>query len=346
MNAVAQAAEAVPETYYTRHEGRGPTVHRSNPKVIHRELATLDVAPGMRVIERGTGSGYSGALLSHLVGPDGHVTSIDIDGYLTRWANLAHHDRDLSNIRCYEDGTQPTGAGLFDRSVAWCTPDHLPAAWVKEVADNGLLVLPLPVAAVPNLTVVAKIRVTNNVPRVEGVFHGGYIEATTAPKTDLDSPGRWIDWDYRTAAPSWISIAWRAKDDWLHTGARTALDLLVKNSYTEQYTGPALDWSSWRTFAASLSSPQLTMARLSPDALALGHTTPTTAAVIQQNGSLVADSPNSPSLAVLRNWLREWTDADRPAPETFTPTLSYREDDAGPCGWDLRLSLSSSSPCA
>lgn len=334
---VAQAAEAVPETYYTHHEGRGPTPHRSNPRVIHRELTTLDVAPGMRVIERGTGSGYSGALLSHLVGPNGHVTSIDIDGYLTRWANLAHHDRGLSNIRCYEDGTQPARAGHYDRSVAWCTPERLPTAWVEEVADNGLIVAPLPITTVPNTTVVAKIRVRNGEPMVEAIFNGGYIEATSAPKTDLDAPGRWVDWDDRTAVPSWISVAWRDEDDWLHTGARNALHLLVKNAHTEQYTGPELNWPSWRTYAASLGSPQLTMAGLSPDVLAIGHTTPMTAAVIQQDGTLVADSPNSRSLAVLRNWLAEWASVGRPAPEQFTPALTYR--DTGLPGWELRLSL-------
>ncbi|UNZ21368.1 protein-L-isoaspartate(D-aspartate) O-methyltransferase [Streptomyces sp. 891-h] len=200
MNAsVAEAAETVPETYYTHHEGCGPTPHRSNAAVFHRELTTLDVALCMRVIERGTGSGYSGALLSHLVGPEGRVTSVDIDGHLTLWANVAHHDRGLSNIRCYEDGAQPTGLALFDRSVAWCTPERLPKTWGREVADNGLIITPLPVALVPNTTVVTKIRVKNDGPTVEAIFNGAYIEATNGPKTDLDAPGRRIDWDNRTA---------------------------------------------------------------------------------------------------------------------------------------------------
>lgn len=338
MNAsVAQAAEAVPESYYTHHEGRGPTPHRSNPAVIHRELTTLGVAPGMRVIEWGTGSGYSGALLSRLVGHDGHVTSIDIDGYLVRWANLAHHDRGLANIRCYEDGTHPAGGSLYDRGVAWCTPELLPQAWVKKVADGGVIVTPLPIATVPNITVVTKIRLHNGVPTVEGIFHGGYIEATTAPKNNFDLPGRWVDWEERTGTPAWISVAWRAEDDWLHTGARTALHLLVKDAYTEQYTGPDLDWHSWRTYAASLGSPQLTMAGLTPDVTAIGHSTPGTAAVIQQDGTLVADSPDSPSLAVLRNWLAEWASVGRPAPSQFTSSLTYR--DAPVPGWDLRLAL-------
>ncbi|MGK4909196.1 hypothetical protein [Streptomyces albus] len=126
---------------------------------------------------------------------------------------------------------------------------------------------------------VAKVRVTGSEPLVEAVFTGGYIEATTSPKDNLDLPGWWVDWENRTPAPSWISIAWRDADDHLHTGARTALSRLLRDAHTELYDG-AVDWPSWRTFAASLADPQLTMTGLTPDLWAIGHSTVTTAAVL------------------------------------------------------------------
>ncbi|MGK5629219.1 hypothetical protein [Streptomyces sp. URMC 123] len=43
--------------------------------------------------------------------------------------------------------------------MAWRTPPLLPEAWVDQVADSGLIVAPLPIATVPNMTVVAKLRV-------------------------------------------------------------------------------------------------------------------------------------------------------------------------------------------
>jgi protein-L-isoaspartate(D-aspartate) O-methyltransferase len=61
---------------------------------------------------------------------------------------------------------------------------------VDQVADGGLIVGPLPIATVPNMTVVAKIRVSGGEPAVEAVFTGGYIEATGSPKENLDMPGR------------------------------------------------------------------------------------------------------------------------------------------------------------
>ncbi|MFI8433773.1 protein-L-isoaspartate O-methyltransferase [Streptomyces sp. NPDC079020] len=335
MSAVALAAETVPERHYTHHEGRGATPHRSNPAVIHRELSTLGVEAGMNVVEFGTGSGYSGALLADLVGPTGQVTSLDIDTYLTRWAGLIHHERGVDHVRCFAaDGTGgfPERAP-YDRMVAWCTPPLLPKAWVDQVVDGGLIVAPLPIAAVPNMAVVAKIRVTGGEPIVEEVFTGGYIEATSSPKTDLDLPGRWVDWENRLPAPSWISIAWRGEDDQLHTRARTALGRLLTDAHTELYHGEEMDLPSWRTLAATRSDHSLTMAVLTPDMWAIGHTT-TTAAVIQQDGTILADAPDSPSLTVLRDWLTQWEEAGRPAPATYTPALNSIGD-----GWDLRLSL-------
>ncbi|WP_030422668.1 protein-L-isoaspartate(D-aspartate) O-methyltransferase [Streptomyces sp. SCSIO 75703] len=340
MNAVALAAESVPEHHYTHHEGRGPTPHRSNPVVIHRELTTLDVRPGHKVAEYGTGSGLSGALLAELVGPTGSVTSLDIDDFLVRWANLIHHDRGVHNVRCHTaDGTAGFAERApYDRMVAWCTPSLLPEVWVDQVVDGGLIVAPLPIAAVPNMTVVAKIRVSGGQPVVEAVFTGGYIEATASPKTDLDLPGRWVDWERRVPAPSWISIAWREQDDPLHTGARTSLGHLLEDAHTEPYDGPEVGWPSWRTFAAALGDPGLTMAGLCPELWAIGHTTATTAAVIQQDGTILADRPDSPSLAILRGWLRRWEAAGRPAPESYTPALVRVAGGEGPAGWDLRLS--------
>ncbi|MGW1837728.1 protein-L-isoaspartate O-methyltransferase family protein [Streptomyces sp. NPDC002067] len=336
---VAQAAETVPERHYTHHEGRGATPHRSNPAVIHRELSTLNVEVGMNVVEFGTGSGYSGALLAELVGPTGQVTSLDIDAYLSRWAGLIHHQRGLDHVRCHTaDGTGGFAARApYDRMVAWCTPPLLPKAWVDQVADGGLIVAPLPIAEVPSMTVVVKIRVDGGTPVVEAVFNGGYIDATLSPKTDLDLPGRWVDWENRVPTPSWISVSWRQEDDALHSGARTALGLLLKDAYTEAYCGSGIDWQSWRTFVAALDDHGLTMAGLSPGLWAIGHTTETTAAVIQQDGTILADRPGSPSLEVLRGWLQKWEAAGRPAPETYTPALIRTGGGEELTGWALRL---------
>jgi protein-L-isoaspartate(D-aspartate) O-methyltransferase len=94
------AFDAVPAPIYTHHERYGETVHRSAPESIRRERAALQARPGDRVPEIGTGSGYSGALLAHLCGPDGRVTSVDISEELIRRATAIHAECGVTGVDC------------------------------------------------------------------------------------------------------------------------------------------------------------------------------------------------------------------------------------------------------
>jgi protein-L-isoaspartate O-methyltransferase len=71
--------------------GWRPSCSASQPSVVAGMLDALDVEPGQRVLEIGTGTGYNAALLAELVGPRGHVLSVDVDGELVSAArrNLA-----------------------------------------------------------------------------------------------------------------------------------------------------------------------------------------------------------------------------------------------------------------
>ena len=62
------------------------TSSSSQPSVMAMMLIQLDPQPGDRVLEVGAGTGYNAALLAHLVGPRGQVTTIDIDPAITQAA--------------------------------------------------------------------------------------------------------------------------------------------------------------------------------------------------------------------------------------------------------------------
>ncbi|MFI1012649.1 protein-L-isoaspartate O-methyltransferase [Streptomyces sp. NPDC020965] len=333
---VVQTAESVPEKHYTHHDGRGPTVHRTNAVFVHRDISYLDVTEGARVLEIGTGSGYSGALLAQLTGPTGSVTSLDINSYLTRWANLIHHQRGLSHIRCHTaDGTTGYPASApYDRIGAWCAPPLLPKAWVDQTADGGRIVSTLPVAAVPDLTVLAVIRVNQGRPEVELITGGNYIDATPSPKADLDLPGRWVDWETRIPEHCWVSIAWRENDDWHRSGARTTLERLINPGHSEDAPAEA-PWKPLQFWAAATADPGQTLARL-PSGWLFGHSTPTSAAALTQNGRIIADAPGSPSLTVVRDWIAGWNAAGQPGRADYSPSLIPTEGPDGE-GWDLRL---------
>ncbi|GAB3494871.1 protein-L-isoaspartate O-methyltransferase family protein [Amycolatopsis cihanbeyliensis] len=59
--------------------GDRPTCSASMPSVVTGMLAELDARPGHAVFEVGTGTGWSSALLAHIVGGQGKVTTVEID---------------------------------------------------------------------------------------------------------------------------------------------------------------------------------------------------------------------------------------------------------------------------
>ncbi|GAA3348776.1 hypothetical protein GCM10020358_68510 [Amorphoplanes nipponensis] len=340
MTSSSDPFNSVPALFYTHNEQRGETLHRSEPASIHRDLRALGVEVGARILEIGTGSGYSGALLAELVGPQGQVVSVDVDEHLVGWANRLHPQRGLTNIRCHRaDGMAGYPAEApYDRIVAWCAPPRLPQAWVDQVIDGGRIVACLPIAPLPSTTLVATVTVEAGRPRVEAVTGGGYAQSTpTAVDDALTVPGRWVDWCDQQPEPSWIAIGWRADDDGQHTGARSALHHLLNPRHTEPYDRQPLDWRSWHTYAATLADPHVSLVALRNQIRGLGHTTATSAAVILTDATVIADSPHSPSLHILRDWLARWEQAARPAADVFTTALLPHYGSDLP-GWGLKAS--------
>ncbi|MEU7906362.1 methyltransferase domain-containing protein [Actinoplanes sp. NPDC049118] len=335
------AFATVPEHYYTHHPEHGETLHRSQPDFIRRELLSLQVRPGDRVLEIGTGSGYSGAILALLCGPQGRVTSVDISEELASRAMAIHDERGVAGVDCrVADGLAGyPPAAPYHRVIAWCSPPRLPRAWVDQVVDGGRIVAALPIAKLPSTTLIATIVIEAGQPRVEAITGGAYAQSTTVPVDDAVSvPGRWVDYCDQQPDPSWISIGWRTNDDEKHTGARTALDLLLNPGHTETYSPMEADWRSWGAFTAALTDPHLSLASLRNRIRGLGHTTATSAAMILTDATILADRPDSPSLNTLRTWLGRWEQAGRPAADSFTTTLVPHHGPGQP-GWDLRAHL-------
>ena len=119
------------------------TSSASQPGVVATMLDRLDLEPHHRVLEIGTGSGYNAALLCARVN-DHQVTSIDIDPELvdSARANLAqagfHPTLHAGDGAIALDRDQP-----YDRIIATCAVDRIPAAWIAQLAPDGRLVVPL-----------------------------------------------------------------------------------------------------------------------------------------------------------------------------------------------------------
>jgi protein-L-isoaspartate(D-aspartate) O-methyltransferase len=99
---------------------------------------------GLDVLEIGSG-GYNAALLQELVGASGSVTTVDIDKDVTDRASacLAAAGYDDVTVVC-ADAEQPIGTRrIYDLIIATVGAWDIPPTWIKQLASDGVLVVPL-----------------------------------------------------------------------------------------------------------------------------------------------------------------------------------------------------------
>ncbi|MEV5984918.1 methyltransferase, FxLD system [Streptomyces sp. NPDC052051] len=116
----------------------------SQPDVVALMLDQLQARPGERILELGAGTGYNAALIARIVGPDGHVTTIDVDDDLVEGARAHLAAADVTNVEVLtRDGALGHAEGApYDRIIATVGAHGIPRAWLEQLAPGGRLVTP------------------------------------------------------------------------------------------------------------------------------------------------------------------------------------------------------------
>ncbi|TDC80144.1 methyltransferase domain-containing protein [Actinomadura sp. 7K507] len=349
-DAVAKAAAAVSRDHYVDHPRLGRVPQVTAQVAIERDLRRLDIQPGQRVLELGTGTGLTGGLLAELVGAEGHVVSIDIAPDLTQRAATLHDERGVSNLTllCRDGHRGAPEHGPYDVIVAWCTPTHIPQAWIDQAAPGGLVSTPIYLAEVARA--VGHVRATVNTagdlvdPRLGQAV---YVDMGEEINTTLGVPLFYIDAEDRAdnGDRAWVSVAWRGRYEG-HDPAATLAMLRRPDHHTEPVPlgdteeQRALAWRDFRSYSAARDAahPVSSLTYFGTSGTTwesgIGFSSGNNAALLMADGHLRANKPDSPALTKLRDYYESWQDAGRPGLDDLTATLHQTAT-----GWQVRTAL-------
>lgn len=123
--------------------GYGQTI--SQPSTVRKMLEWLDAQPGDRVLDIGSGSGWTSALLSHIVGPTGKVFAVEVIPELVKMGEQNCQRFGIENVEFFQAGDQ---IGLppyapYDRILVSAAAREMHEELHDQLALNGKLVIPI-----------------------------------------------------------------------------------------------------------------------------------------------------------------------------------------------------------
>jgi protein-L-isoaspartate(D-aspartate) O-methyltransferase len=277
----------------TKMDGRTPTSSSSQPSLMAVMIEALEVAPGVRILEVGAGTGYNAALLASL---GASVTSIDVQEDVAVRARTALARAGIAGVRVEcADGYLGLPGERFDRVIVTVGITGVSPHWLEQLSAGGFVLAPVVHAGThPVLKVVGGPPVTGRpicaagFMQASGPLNADFPEAFPAPASALAELASYAPPRFDPPLPER-----QYRDLWYAAGA----------------------WNRRASHAAVPGRQQ--------SCLALLDRTGSAGAVIPPDGSIWAGGDEADAYASLAaRVLDDWVEAGRPPIQAWRVTLA------------------------
>jgi protein-L-isoaspartate(D-aspartate) O-methyltransferase len=120
--------------------GQGQTI--SQPYIVALMTEILELSPGEKVLEIGTGSGYQAAVLAELTNQVYTIEIVEILGKRAE-STLRRLGYDQVRVRIGDGYLGWEEYAPYDAIIVTCAPEHIPQPLIDQLADGGRMVIPV-----------------------------------------------------------------------------------------------------------------------------------------------------------------------------------------------------------
>ena len=117
----------------------------SQPTLVAMMVEALRVRPGDKVLDIGSGSGWTATVLAHMASREGAVFGTELKSELARWARDNFAQYGLENVQLKHTGKLDCWAdeGPFDAIMVAAAAKELPKALTEQLAEGGRMAIPI-----------------------------------------------------------------------------------------------------------------------------------------------------------------------------------------------------------